>query len=111
MTTRLSLTIDKSESIRPDVEHGPVRSNAEDEEPALSGDQDGDSPMRGGDSPVQEDLQMEDEEESLPVEQHNGATTLNNGRSRVPLDWEAVTSLQPIVDAINAHCLEVAQLR
>jgi hypothetical protein len=73
-------------------------------------DQDGDSPMHSGDSPVQEGGLEEDEEESLPNEQRNGAAIMNMGKGRVPLDWEAVTSLQPIVHAIDAQRLEEAQL-
>lgn len=75
------------------------------------GDQDGDSPVRGGDNPIQDGLRMEDEEESLPIEQHNGAAIMNIGKGCVSFDWEAITSLQPIVYAMDAQRLEEAQLR
>jgi hypothetical protein len=66
--------------------------------------------MRGGDSPVQEDGLEEDEEEYLPNEQRNGVAIKNMGEGRVPFDWEVVTSLQPIVYAMDAQRLEEAQL-
>lgn len=47
------------------------------------GGQDGDSTMRGGDSPVQDNLKKEDEEEPLHIEQHNGAATLNKSKDRM----------------------------
>jgi len=47
------------------------------------GDQDGDAPMCGGDSPVQEDDLKKEDENSLPIEQHNGAPTLNKGKGRI----------------------------
>jgi hypothetical protein len=81
------------------------------------GGQDGDSPMQdeqpvgagaGGATPVESNLDMEDEEDSLPITQQ---AAVNKGKGRMPYDAEVSASNQALLDQMNADRLAEATER